>query len=289
MSAQLTCDNSCVGGQDGEFTIEFEDGFVKQTWHKVVATLEEDYTPNPTDDYTDDVTGDAARNTADDVGENATDGATEETAQLPEFVTEQFDDIGQCEINDNGSWVKANLYKHKQQGYAVVWLSDSNEYEGMDGTYTLEDDDVLRDGDGDVVDMRLQAYQATQSEIDIDPSQHRATQLGAAKTIAESIEHVPPQCSIDETENAITSNGDFDFVEECVPTSPNLPQHTNLISQSATQIFKTAPLPTLSEVPAVVAIQIALDSSGSNSMLCSILTIILVYGILCCVLALLHL
>jgi len=128
--------------------------------------------------------------------------------------------------------VNANLYKHKQQGYAVVWLSDSNGYEGLDGKYTLEDD-VLRDGDGDVVDMRLQAYQATQSEIDIDPSQHRATQLGAAKAIAESIEHAPPQCSIDETENAITSNGDFDFAEECVPTSPNLPQHTKSSKRAA--------------------------------------------------------
>ena len=56
----------------------------------VVATLEEDYTPNPTDDYADDVTGDAARNIADDVSENATDGAIEETAQLAELVTERL-------------------------------------------------------------------------------------------------------------------------------------------------------------------------------------------------------
>ena len=41
------------------------------------------------------------------------------------------------------------MYKHKQQGYVVVWLSASDEYEGLGGNYTLEGG-VLRDGDGEV-------------------------------------------------------------------------------------------------------------------------------------------
>ena len=72
--------------------------------------------------------------------------------QPPAFVVEQFVDLGQCEIDDNGSWVSANLYKHKQRGHAVVWLSASDEYEGLDGQYTVEGG-VLRDGDGAVIGM----------------------------------------------------------------------------------------------------------------------------------------
>ena len=41
-SIQLSCTNSRVGEQDGWCTIEFQDGFVKQAWHQVIATLEEE-------------------------------------------------------------------------------------------------------------------------------------------------------------------------------------------------------------------------------------------------------
>ena len=41
-SIQLSCTDSRVGEQDGWCTIEFQDGFVKQAWHQVIATLEEE-------------------------------------------------------------------------------------------------------------------------------------------------------------------------------------------------------------------------------------------------------
>ena len=103
--------------------------------------------------------------------------------QPPAFVVEQFVDLGQCEIDDNGSWVSANLYKHKQRGHAVVWLSASDKYEGLDSKYTVEGG-VLRDGDGAVIGMRKAAAVECSSGValggealeEIDLSQWRSTQ-----------------------------------------------------------------------------------------------------------------
>jgi len=88
-------------------------------------------------------------------------GSSDEDAPLTvEFITEDHVLVKRCQIEDEGSWVEAVVYRHKQQ-HAVLWLCASNTYEGLDGSYSLEAG-VLRDTDGDVIEMR--ALQSIRSQ-----------------------------------------------------------------------------------------------------------------------------
>ena len=84
--------------------------------------------------------------------EDAPIAAGEDAPLTVEFITEDHVLVKRCQIEDDGNWVEAVVYRHKDQ-HAVLWLCASNTYEGLDGSYKLQAG-VLRDKDGDVIEMR---------------------------------------------------------------------------------------------------------------------------------------